>query len=29
MWRRSVKDLIVGLTALAVGILIGWLACLW
>ncbi len=29
MWQRSVEDLIVGLMALAVGILIGWLACLW
>ena len=29
MWQRSVEDLIVGLTALAVGILIGWLAYLW
>lgn len=29
MWQRSVEDLITGLTELAVGILIGWLACLW
>ncbi|ADF83456.1 hypothetical protein APL41_gp51 [Lactobacillus phage LBR48] len=29
MWRRSFKNLIVGLMALAVGILIGWVACLW
>lgn len=29
MWRRSFKNLMVGLTALAMGILIGWLACLW